>query len=172
MLVEQLLDLAGEVLLATAVDDLLLASSDAHIAFLVRILAEVAGAEPAVRREAVAIRGGVVEVAHVHRGADRRDLAHLAEGHVIAVVVDHAQAHRVHAATHGAVHLERVVSETGKGVETCFEHAVELDQLGARDGGLEGFDRLDRSRCAAGYDDAQRAQVAPRQLGRVQHRDD
>ena len=108
----------------------------------------------------------------MHRGADRRDLAHLAEGHVIAVVVDHAQTHRVHAASHGAVDLERVVSETGEGVETCFEHAVELDQLGARNGGLKGLDRLDRGRCATGDDDAKRAQVAPREVGRVQHRDD
>jgi len=30
-------------------------------------------------------------------------------------------------------------------VETCFEHAVELDQLGARDSGLKGLDRLDRA---------------------------
>src|SRR5437899_8746118 len=47
VLVEQLLDLAGKVLLAAAVDDLLVASSDAPVTFLVRILAEFTGREPA-----------------------------------------------------------------------------------------------------------------------------
>ena len=101
----------------------------------------------------------------MHRGADRRDLAYLAEGHVLAVVVDDAQAHRVNAASHGAVDLERVVGETGEGVETRFEHAVELDQLGVWHGGLERLDRLDRCRCAAGDHDPKRAQVSLRELG-------
>ena len=58
-------------------------------------------------------------------------------------------------AADGAVDLLRVVGEARVGVEAGLQHAVQLDQmrLHAR---LDIADGLDRSRGAAGDDDAQR----------------
>ena len=155
MRIEQLLDLARKVFLAAAVDDLLLAARDPHIAFAVGKATEIAGEKPAVRREAVAIRRRIVEITQVNRRTDSGNLADFAVRHVVAVVVENAQTHGVDAAPDCTVDLERIVGQTREGVVARFQHSVELDQLRMRNGGLECLDRFHRGRCAAGDDDAQ-----------------
>src|SRR5262249_21206948 len=73
MHVQQLLNFAWKELLATAVDHLLQAAHDPHVASRVE-LAEVAGPKPAVGGEEFGISGGILVVAKVHRGPSGRDL--------------------------------------------------------------------------------------------------
>ena len=67
MCVQHLLDFTREELLSTAVDDLLQASHNPHVACRVE-LTEVAGPKPAIRSEEFSIGGGILVVAEVHRG--------------------------------------------------------------------------------------------------------
>src|SRR6185437_638820 len=91
VLVEHLLDLARVDVVAAADDQLLLAVHDVEVAVLIDA-AHVAGVQPAVDdRLGRRLRPLPVALHHVVAADD--DLAHLALGHLVAVVVDHPHLH-------------------------------------------------------------------------------
>src|SRR5580704_18613715 len=130
--VEDLLDLAGKELLAAAIDDLLAPADDLDIGLVIDIAPEIAAAKPAVGGEGLGVGAGIVVVAEMHAGPARRDLADGAVGHLPARLVEERQLHAGNHASDRAVHLLRVVAETGIGVIASLQHAVELDQMTAQ----------------------------------------
>src|SRR6516165_6226107 len=83
--VEDLLDLAGEKLLAPAVDDLLQPTDDLDVAGRIDDPAEIAGAKPSVGRKRLGIGRRIGVVAEMDARSQRGDLADLAGSHLPAL---------------------------------------------------------------------------------------
>ena len=170
MRIEDLLDLAGEELLAAAVDHLLEAAHDLHVAGRVE-LSEIPGAEPAVGGEELGVRGGVLVIAEVDRRAQGRDLALGPRWDVAAGVVDDADPETGGDGAHRAGDRLRVVGEPRVGVEAGLQHSVQLDQVAVHPR-PELANGLDRARGAPGDDHAERGQIELAEVRMVQHGDD
>ena len=84
MRVEDLLDFPRKEFLAAAVDDLLAASGQLDVARLVDVAAEIAGPEPAIRREGLLVGARIVVISEVNGRPTRGDLADFPMGNVIA----------------------------------------------------------------------------------------